>query len=47
MEQPTFDENGLSALGTTQYKVKKEVFSREEAIASAPQYILPSLLSLF
>ena len=47
MEQPTFDENGLSALGTTCYKVKKEVFSREEAIASAPQYILPSLLSLF
>ena len=34
MEQPTFNENALSALGTTRYKVKKEVFSREEAIAS-------------
>jgi hypothetical protein len=47
MEQPTFNENALSALGTTRYKVKKEVFSREEAIASAPPAILPSLLSLF
>lgn len=35
MEQPMFNESALSALGTTQFRTKKEVFSREEALASA------------
>jgi hypothetical protein len=47
MEQPTFNEASLSALGTTQFRTKKEVFSREEALATAPSYILPSLQHLF
>jgi hypothetical protein len=36
MEQPTFSETQLSPLGSTQYRVKKEKFSREEALASCP-----------
>ena len=47
MEQPTFNEAALSALGTTQYRVKKEVFSREEALASAPPTIRENFVALF
>jgi hypothetical protein len=47
MEQPTFSEASLSPLGTTRFTVKKEKFSREEAIASCPPDILPQLTSLF
>ena len=47
LEQPTFNEAALSALGTTQFRAKKEVFSREEALRDAPPVIRNSLLSLF
>ena len=36
LEQPTFSEASLSALGATQFRVKKEKFSREEALANCP-----------
>ena len=35
MEQPMFNESALSALGSTQFRAKKETFSREEALAEA------------
>lgn len=47
MEQPTFNENSLSALGTTHFRTKKEVFSREEALASASPLVKQSFLVLF
>ena len=37
----------MSPVGSTQYVVKKEKFSRKEAIASCPPDILPQLNSLF
>ena len=47
MEQPTFNESALSALGTTQFRTKKEVFSREEALAEASPTVRQSFLNLF
>ena len=47
MEQPTFNEAALSALGTTQFRVKKETFSREEALAEASPIVQQSFLNLF
>ena len=47
MEQPTFNEAALSALGTTQFRTKKETFSREEALAEASPIVQQSFLSLF
>jgi hypothetical protein len=41
MEQPTFNEASLSPLGTTRYTTKKEVFSREDALREAPDYLKP------
>lgn len=47
MEQPTFNEAALSALGTTQFRTKKEVFSREEALANCDDTMRESFLKLF
>ena len=47
MEQPTFNEAALSALGTTQFRTKKETFSREEALAEASPIVQQSFISLF
>ena len=47
MEQPTFNEAALSALGTTQFRAKKETFSREEALAEASPIVQQSFISLF
>jgi hypothetical protein len=37
----------LSALGSTQFRTKKEKFSREEALASCPDDMRDQLTSLF
>lgn len=47
MEQPTFNEAALSALGSTQFRTKKETFSREEALAEASPTVQQSFISLF
>ena len=47
MEQPMFNESALSALGSTQFRTKKEVFSREEALAESSPIVRQSFLSLF
>ena len=47
MEQPTFNESALSALGTTQFRTKKETFSREEALAEASPTVRESFVNLF
>jgi hypothetical protein len=47
MEQPTFNEAALSALGSTQFRTKKETFSREEALAEASPTVRESFLNLF
>jgi hypothetical protein len=47
MEQPMFNEAALSALGSTQFRTKKEVFSREEALAEASPIVRESFISLF
>ena len=47
MEQPMFNEAALSALGSTQFRTKKEVFSREEALAEASPIVRESFLALF
>lgn len=47
MEQPTFNEAALSELGTTQYRVKKEVFSREEALKNCDDTLRDQFNSLF
>ena len=47
MEMPTFNEAALSALGTTQFRTKKETFSREEALAEASPIVRESFLNLF
>lgn len=47
MEMPTFNEAALSALGTTQFRTKKETFSREDALANAPEIVRQSFVSLF
>ena len=47
MELPSFDETQLSALGSTQFRAKREVFSREEALASASPIVRQSFLVIF
>ena len=47
MEMPTFNEAALSALGTTQFRTKKQTFSREEALAEASPTVRESFLALF
>ena len=47
MEQPTFNEAALSALGTTRYTTKKETFSREEALREASPTVQQSFRTLF
>lgn len=47
MEQPTFNESALSALGATQFRAKKETFSREEALAEASPTVRESFINLF
>ena len=47
MEQPTFNEASLSPLGTTRYTTKKEVFSREDALREAPDYLKQQFIDLF
>ena len=47
LEQPTFNEASLSTWNTTQFRKKKEKFSREEALAQAPEALKPDLLRLF
>ena len=47
MEQPTFNEATLQPLGSVRYTQKKEVFSREEALEQAPDYLKPQFLTLF
>ena len=47
MEQPMFNESALSALGSTQFRTKKEIFSREEALAEASPTVRQSFLTLF
>jgi hypothetical protein len=47
MESPTFNEASLSPIGAVRYTQKKEVFSREEALEQAPDYLKPQFLTLF
>lgn len=47
MEQPTFNESSLSPLGTTRFYTKKEVFSREDALANASPDIAQIFSALF
>ena len=47
MEQPTFNESSLSPLGTTRFYTKKEVFSREDALANASPDIAQIFTALF
>lgn len=47
MEEPMFNEAALSALGSTQFRTKRENFSREEALAEASPIVQQSFLALF
>ena len=47
MEVPGFNETKIKRLGSTQYKKKRIVFDREEALSKAPPYIAPILEDLF
>lgn len=47
MEQPTFSEGQLHALGTVPIKIKREVFSREAELAKCPEYLRPTFIELF
>ena len=47
LEQPTFSETQISALGTTHFRTKKQTFSREEALAKCPDDLREQLLLLF
>ena len=47
MEQPMFNESALSTLGTTQFRTKKEIFSREEALREASPIVKQTLTVLF
>jgi hypothetical protein len=42
-----FNESALSTLGSTQFRTKKETFSREEALAEASPAVQQSFLNLF
>lgn len=47
LEQPTFSEAGISALGSTQFRTKKETFSREDALANASPSLRDQFIFLF
>lgn len=48
MESPTFNEASLLPLETAApIKVKREVFSRKEALAKCPDYLRETFVSLF
>ena len=47
MELPSFDESALSTLGSTQFRTKRQVFSREEALASSSPTVRQSFLVIF
>ena len=47
MESPTFNEASLSSLGSLPLKIKREVFSREEALSKCPDYLKETYISLF
>lgn len=47
LEAPTFSESSLSPLGATQYRAKKEVFSREDALAKASPIVQQSFRAIF
>ena len=47
LEQPTFSETQLSSLGSTQYRTKKETFSREEALTNCPADLRDQFVTLF
>ena len=48
MESPTFNEASLMPMdAVAPIKIKREVFSRKEALAKCPQYLTETFLSLF
>ena len=47
IESPTITESQLFANATTHYRKVREVFSREEALAQAPQSLIPIFQNLF
>ena len=48
MESPTFNEASLLPMGTVApIKVKREVFSRKEALAKCPDYLIDTFTDLF
>lgn len=47
LEQPTFNEATLMSLDAVPTKVKREVFSRSEALAKCPDYLRETLTTLF
>jgi hypothetical protein len=47
MESPTFNEASLSELSLPSVKVKREVFSRDEALAKCPDEMRDAFMSLF
>ena len=47
LESPTFNEASLSTWNTTQFRKKKEKFSRKDALEQAPENLKQDLLRLF
>jgi hypothetical protein len=47
IESPTFNEAALTKYAGTQYRVKKEVFSREEALREASPELKQQFIDLF
>lgn len=47
MESPTFNEASLLSLDTVPLKVKREVFSRKEALEKCPDYLRQTFVDLF
>lgn len=47
LEQPTFCESALSTMDSTQYRIPKETFSREETLRQCPESMRPTFLALF
>ena len=47
MEQPTFNEATLRTVDAVPIKVKREVFSRKEALEKCPEYLRDTFTKLF
>lgn len=47
LEQPTFNENSLSDMSTPSVYIKKETFSREDALARCPEELQQTFRDLF